>query len=56
MYYILGTDLRLLWSVSIQDPMYNSDHYMVLGFLYSTSLGYYSRYLGGHRRPPLQPP
>ena len=33
--YILGTDLRLFWNVSIRDPRHNTNHYMVLGCLRS---------------------
>ena len=33
--YILGTDHRLYWNVSVRDPRHNSDHYMVLVYLYS---------------------
>ena len=36
--YILGTDRCLFWNVSIRDPRYNSDHYLVLGCLPSASL------------------
>ena len=31
--YILGTDCRLFMNVSVRDPRYNSDHYMVMGVL-----------------------
>ena len=31
--YILGTDRRLFWNVSVRDPRHNSDHYIVLGCL-----------------------
>ena len=34
--YILGTDHRLLWNVSVREQLYNTDHYMVLGCLRST--------------------
>ena len=36
--YILGTDRRLFWNVSVRDPRHNSDHYMVLSCLPSASL------------------
>ena len=36
--YILGTYHRLYWNVSVRDPRHNSDHYMVLGCLYSAPL------------------
>ena len=54
--YIMGMDHRLFGNVSIRDPRHNSYHYMVLGCLHSTSLREHARYLGGRKRPPLQPP
>ena len=33
--YILGTDRRLFWNVSVRDPSHNNDHYMLLGCLHS---------------------
>ena len=54
--YILGTDFRLFWNVSVQDPRHNSDHYMVLGCLYSAPMREHSSYLEGRKRPPLRPP
>ena len=54
--YILGTDLCLFGNVSVRDPMHNSDHYMVMGFLHSAPLKEHARYLGGRKRPPLCPP
>ena len=58
-YYILGTDCRLFWNVSIWDPRHNSYHYMVLGCLRIAPLRENSRYLGGckrlHHRPPTAP-
>ena len=36
--YILGTDCRLFGNVSARDPRHNSDHYMVMGCLRSSSL------------------
>ena len=45
--YILWTDLRLFGNVAVRDPWHNSDHYMVLGCLPSTSLTEHKRYLGG---------
>ena len=44
--YILGTDRRLFWNVSVRDPRHNSDHYVVLGFLCSYPLREHSEYLG----------
>ena len=32
-HYILGTNLCIVWNVSVWDPRHNSDLYMVLGFL-----------------------
>ena len=29
--YLLGTDHSILWNVSVWDPWYNLDHFMVLG-------------------------
>ena len=54
--YILGTDRRLFGNVSVRDPRHNSDHYMVLGCLYSDSLTEHKRYLGGRKKLPLKPP
>ena len=34
--YILGTYQSLFWNVSVRDPRYNTDHFMVLGCLRST--------------------
>ena len=53
--YILGTDLRLFWNVSVRDPRHNSDHYMVLGYLRSAPLREHSEYLGRRKRLPLRP-
>ena len=54
--YILGTDCRLFWSVSVRDPRHNSYHYLVLGCLRSALLREHSEYLGRRKRLPLQPP
>ena len=45
--YILGTDRRLFWNVSVRDPRHNSDHYMVLGCPRSAPLREQAKYLGG---------
>ena len=37
--YILGTDSRLFWNVSVWEPRHNTDHYMVLGCLHSAPRG-----------------
>ena len=34
-YYILSTDHRHFWNVSVRDPRHNTDHVMVLGCLRS---------------------
>ena len=54
--YIMGTDRRLFGNVSVRDPRHNSDHYMVPGCLHSASLTEHTRYLGGRKKLPLQPP
>ena len=53
--YILGIDRRLFGNVSVRDPRQNSDHYMVLVCLPSTSLTEHKRYLGGRKKWPLRP-
>ena len=52
----MGTDSRLFGNVSVRDPRHNSEHYTVLGCLYSAPLGEHVRYLGGRKRLPLCPP
>ena len=54
--YILGTDRRLFGNVSVRDPRHNSDHYLVLGCLYSASLKEHTQYLGGGKKLSLRPP
>ena len=54
--YILGTDRRLFWNVSVRDSRNNSVNYMVLGCLCSAPRRGHSRYLGGRKQPPLRPP
>ena len=51
--YILGTDCRLFWNVSVQDPGYNSDHYLVDGCLCGAPLIEHFEYLVRHKFPPL---
>ena len=51
--YILGTDFRHFWNVSVRYPRHNSDHYMNLGCLRIPPLRDHSRYLGGRKRLPL---
>ena len=53
--YILGTDPRLLWSVSVWDPKHNTYHYMVLGCLRSAPEKEHTKYLTGRKRLPLKP-
>ena len=53
--YILGTDLRLFWNVSVRDPMHKSYHFMVLGCLRSNPLMENSKYLSWRKRLPLRP-
>ena len=54
--YILGTDHRLFLNLSIQDPIHNSDHYLVLGYLCSSTLREKSEYVGRRKKIPLRPP
>ena len=54
--YILGTDRRFFWNMSVRDPRHNSDHYMLLGCLLRASLREHARYLGGPKQLPLRPP
>ena len=53
--YILGTERRLFGNASIRYPRHSSDHYLVLGCLYSASLKEHTRYLGGRKNPPPPP-
>ena len=54
--YILGTDCRLFYNITVRDPRHNTDHYMVLGCLHSASEREHTKYLTGRKRLPLQPP
>ena len=54
--YILGTDRRLFWNVSVRDPRHNLDQYLVRGCLLSAPLREHSDYLGRRKRPLLRPP
>ena len=54
--YILGTGHRLFGNVYVREPRHNSDHYLVLGFLDSTSLKEHMRYLGGRKKLTLRLP
>ena len=53
--YILGTDRRLFWNVSVWDPWHNTDNYMVLGCLCRALEREHTKYLMGRKRLPLQP-
>ena len=53
--YILGTYPCLFKNVVVQDPRYNSDHYLVLEYLRSAPLREHTRYLGRRKRLPLRP-
>ena len=53
--YLLGTDRRLLWNVSIRDPWNNSDHFMVLGFLQGVAKLEHTRYLRQRQKSPICP-
>ena len=54
--YILGTDSRLFWNVSVWEPRHNTDHYMVLGCLHSAPDREHTKYRTGHKGLPLQSP
>ena len=56
MYYILGIDPHIFSNVSVQDPRYNSDHYMVLGSLHRTPLRKQTDYLVPCTGIPLRTP
>ena len=47
--YILGTDRRLFWNVSVRDPRHNTDHYMVLSCLRSALKREHTKYLTGRK-------
>ena len=53
--YILGTDRRLFWNMSVWDPRQNTYHYMVLGCLRSTPEREHTKYLTGRKQLPLRP-
>ena len=52
--YILGTDRRLFMNVSVRDPRYNSDHYMVMGVLRGGTEKANEKYIAGRRKVPMQ--
>ena len=51
--YILGTDRRIFWNVSVWNPRHNTDHYIVLGYLRSAPEREYTKYLMGRKQLPL---
>ena len=53
--YILGTDHRLFWKVSVWDLRHNTNHYMVLGCLRSSPEREHAGYLSGRKKLPLRP-
>ena len=54
--YILGTDCRLFWNVSVQEQRHNSNQYMVLLCLHSAPEREHTKYLTERKRLPLRPP
>ena len=54
--YILGTYCCLLQNVAVQDPSKNTNHYMVLGYLFGVTLRDHKHYLRLRKRLPLYPP
>ena len=51
--YILCTDRRIFWNVSVWDRWHNSDHYRVPGCLCIAPLREHSKNLGRRKRLPL---
>ena len=54
--YILRIDCHIFSNMSVREPSHNSDHYMVLGCLYSAAIREHAEYLERHMCLPLQPP
>ena len=54
--YLLGTDISIFRNVSAQDPMHNTDHYMVVGHLRRATKQDHARYIKGRRKMLLKPP
>ena len=54
--YILETDHSLLRNMSVRYPKHNSDHYLILGCLHSTTLREHVHQLWRRTLPPLRPP
>ena len=44
--FILGKDSHMFWNIFGWDPWHNSDHFMVLGCLFSAAQREHTRYLG----------
>ena len=44
--YLLGTDRRLFWKISVRDPQHNSYHYTILGCLHITTRREHTQYFG----------
>ena len=53
--YILGTDRRIFWNMSVWDPRHNTDHYMVMGFFRIAPKRENIKYLTGSKQLPLRP-
>ena len=53
--YILVTDRRLFWNVSVWDPRYNSDHSLFMGCLRSAPLSNTLSTSGGASGSPSDP-
>ena len=53
--YILGVEFRLFRNVLIWDPMHNLDHYLILGYIRSSTLREHTKYLGRLMRIPHGP-
>ena len=54
--YLLGTDRSLFRNAAVQDPRYNSDHYMVVVLLWGGTTREHIRYIAGRIWMPLTPP
>ena len=51
--YILGTDRSIFRNVSVWDPQYNTNHFLVVGCLRSAPEREHARYIRGWRKMPL---
>ena len=54
--YLLGTDRSLFRNVSVRDPRHNTNHYMLVGHLRSTTARDHARYIKDRQKMPLKPP